>query len=329
MTPAGPAGRAGPEPGPIAVTVVGGYLGAGKTTLVNRVLAGADERIAVLVNDFGEVVVDDSLIVARDGATMTLANGCICCSLVDGFAAALDRVRRAEPRPDRLLVETSGVSDPATVAAYATVPGFVLDGVLVMVDVETVRRHATDRYVGDMVLRQLRSADLLVVNKADLVPADQRAGVQTWLAGQAPGVHQVAGVAWRLPLSMVLGPPGLTAPTGRGPGPADHDHHDEHGAGEHGFRSWTRRWEHPLDRRRLETALSELPGDVHRVKGPVRLRPGPGDEPGRWVLVQAVGARWGLSPFTPGGRPDGPGTLVVVGTTGADGDAWLDRLGDA
>ncbi|MFV0260145.1 MAG: CobW family GTP-binding protein [Acidimicrobiales bacterium] len=337
---------ADPGPGPIAMTVVGGYLGAGKTTLINRVLANAEGRIAVLVNEFGDIAVDESLVVARDGETMTLANGCICCSLVDGLAAALDQVRRAEPRPDRLLVETSGVSDPGTVAAYATVPGFVLDGVLVLVDVETVRRRAGDRYVGDMVRRQLRSADLLLVNKIDLVPADRVAEVQVWLAAQAPGIHQVAGVASRVPLSMLVGPssiPGLpdTADTSgdAGDGEAGVDEAGGTGAGrapggathptDHGFRSWTRQWDRPLERGRVEAAMDDLPTDLHRVKGAVRLGSGP-DDPGHWVVVRAVGARWTITPFDPAVGPDnGPGTMVVVGTIGADGDRWLDRLGTA
>ena len=92
--------------------MVGGYLGAGKTTLVNHVLRHADERMAVLVNDFGSIDVDRELIVAGDGDTITLANGCICCSLADGFAAALDVVRSARPAPHRLVVEASGGGRP-------------------------------------------------------------------------------------------------------------------------------------------------------------------------------------------------------------------------
>ncbi len=81
----------------IAVTVIGGYLGAGKTTLVNHILRTADERIAVLVNDFGDINIDEDLIASQDGDTISLANGCICCSLVDGFSAALATITALDP----------------------------------------------------------------------------------------------------------------------------------------------------------------------------------------------------------------------------------------
>jgi len=76
----------------IAVNVIGGYLGAGKTTLVNYILRTADQRIVVLVNDFGEINIDSELIASQDGDTISLANGCICCSLIGGFAAALETI---------------------------------------------------------------------------------------------------------------------------------------------------------------------------------------------------------------------------------------------
>ena len=178
----------------IAVTVIGGYLGAGKTTLVNHILGTADHRIAVLVNDFGDINIDQDLIASQDGDTISLANGCICCSLVDGFSAALDKVRAANPQPERLIVEASGVADPATVSAYGHGPGLTLDATIVVVDAETVRAKSRDVYVGDTVLGQLRSGDITVMNKVDLVGEADIEQTSTWLRERCPN-------------AVIIGPP--------------------------------------------------------------------------------------------------------------------------
>jgi len=136
---------------PIPVTVVGGFLGAGKTSLVNGILEQSEERrIAVLVNDFGALCVDASLVSARSARTISLANGCICCTLVDGLAQALLDVLQFDPPPDHLLVEASGVSDPRRIAQVGRAdPALADGGTLVLVAADQIRALACDRYVGD------------------------------------------------------------------------------------------------------------------------------------------------------------------------------------
>jgi len=295
-----------------AVTVVGGYLGAGKTTLVNHVLSAADERIVVLVNDFGEVNIDESLIVSRDGDTMTLANGCVCCSLVDGLAGVLDTVRLLEPPPDRLLIEASGVADPASIAAYAYLPGLRLDAVIVVIDAETVRTKALDRYVGDTVLGQLRSADLVLMNKVDLVSGVDAGELTQWLAETAPQAAVVRCRHAEVPLDIVFGVTPSPPVTAR-----DLHHHDL-------FESWTYRTERPLVRAALEHLLTDLPEGVHRLKGIVRFD----NAPNRRTVVQAVGHRWTI---TDDGSWDGDrvSVLVAIGRRAAVGATWLaDQLED-
>jgi len=125
----------------LPVTLVAGYLGAGKTTLINRILAAdTGQKIAVMVNDFGAINIDARLIQARDGGVLQLANGCICCSIQSDLKAQLRDLIRAADRPDHLVIETSGVSDPARVAAVLQHPGLKektrIDAVVTLVDLE-------------------------------------------------------------------------------------------------------------------------------------------------------------------------------------------------
>ena len=156
----------------LPLTVVGGYLGAGKTTLVNRLLADPrGQRIAVLVNDFGEIGIDEVLIgeASDDPSILSLANGCVCCSLAEGFAETLGKVREMAHRLDRVVVEVSGVGEPAKVARWSRTPGFSPDGVVVVVDGSRIGEQLEDRRIGETVAAQVADADLLLLTRADLL----------------------------------------------------------------------------------------------------------------------------------------------------------------
>ena len=116
----------------LPAVVIGGYLGAGKTTLVNRVLrAAAGRRIAVVVNDFGEIGIDADLIESRDGDVLNLAGGCVCCAVGSDLVAGLMALPQRIAPPDVVLIETSGVALPGAVArAVRLVPGLDADGIV-------------------------------------------------------------------------------------------------------------------------------------------------------------------------------------------------------
>lgn len=302
----------------IAVTVIGGYLGAGKTTLLNHVLRTADQRIAVLVNDFGDINIDEDLIASQDGDTLSLANGCICCSLIDGFSAALETIRALEPQPQRLVIESSGVADPATVAAYGHGPGLTLDATIVVVDAETIRTKSRDVYVGDTILGQLRSGDIVVMNKVDLVDDDDALSTEEWLREQCPDAVLIGATNGVVDPALLFG---MVEP--RPTVVADAHDHEHAGDGTHQhadslFDSWSWSSPEPLSRATIEALMQSMPTEVVRAKGLVLVD----DEPDRTMVLQRVGRRWTLRPFGP--RADGAETrLVVIGFHDAISDDWL------
>lgn len=264
----------------IPLTVIGGYLGAGKTTLLNHVLRHADgRRYAMLVNDFGALNIDASLIESRDGNVVRLDNGCVCCNLVSGLAKALHDIQEMRPLPEHVIIEASGVADPARIGYYAHVAPYVPAGVLVVVDADAVRQKAADRFVGDAVLRQLRSADLVVVNKIDLLDAAQLDGLRKWLAETVEGVRTLEVSHAEIPAGLLLdvSPQMPTAP-------ASHDHGPR-------YVSWSFSSERSFQEAALRQLIDGWPESLLRAKGFVYLA----DDPAHRYVLQLMGRRWTLT----------------------------------
>lgn len=175
------------EARPLPLTVIGGYLGAGKTTLINALLRRREQRrYAVLVNDFGELNIDAALIESEADDTIALTNGCVCCAIGDDLGAALTQLAGQAPPFDAVLLEASGVADPAKLGSLAnTWPGFMLQQVVVVVDAERTRPLTADPFIGDHVLQQLKRADLLLLSKLDRLTEASEASFRTWLGQQA------------------------------------------------------------------------------------------------------------------------------------------------
>lgn len=191
----------------LPVTVIGGYLGTGKTTLVNRLLRDADgQRLAVLVNDFGATPIDRDLIVSSSGDTLEISGGCVCCSYGSDLMDTLMTLPEQRPDIERVLLETSGVALPGMVASAVTLlPAYRIDGIVVMVDVETVRTMADDAYLGDTITRQLAAADLVVANRCDLVDETSLPETLAWLATQSPAARILPATRAEIAPDLLLG----------------------------------------------------------------------------------------------------------------------------
>ncbi|MBY5935030.1 GTP-binding protein [Tateyamaria omphalii] len=161
---------------PLPLTIIGGYLGAGKTTLINQILRHSNgQRLAVLVNDFGALPIDADLIEAQDDDLIALAGGCVCCSYGDDLMLALTRMRTLDPKPDHVLLETSGVALPGKIAGAVSLfgTGIHVLGVVVLADADGLPAQLQDSYLADTIIRQLGSADLVSLTKTDLATPER------------------------------------------------------------------------------------------------------------------------------------------------------------
>ena len=279
----------------IPVTILSGYLGSGKTTIINRALAGTHGlRLGVLVNDFGPVNIDASLIAAEGDDLVELSNGCVCCSIGDDLGAAMSALSARPDPPQHLLLEASGVAEPARIVMSAGYwPGFELDAVVVAADVETIDARARDKYVGRLVRNQLAAADLIVLTKSDLVQPERMTEVTKWMRLQRPQARIVPAVDGRLPVELLLGKAGR-AGSGINPGSAQ-----VHFA----TAVWHPRG--PVDVARLAERMGTLPNWVHRVKGFVQDAAS-----GANMLVQVSGQRCVMVPA----ENQQERCLVMIGT---------------
>lgn len=310
-----------PNPPPIPVTVVAGYLGAGKTTLLNGLLQNNHGmRLAVLVNDFGAVNIDVDTIVEHNGTTMSLVNGCVCCSIVDSLGDALDSARELIPAPDRIVIEASGVADPSNIAAYGEGwPGCRLDAVIVVADAETIMSRAVDKFVGELVVRQLTRADIVVLTKCDLVGASQREGVSEWLRERIGQIPVVLNDGGPIEGALLLGS-NLASPSNSPPVPeADQRHANR--VDMPLFDSIALEIDRSTPREQIEFALRAWPDHVLRVKGLVRIEA----ENDKLYLIQRVGARWSLTEMMQEVNESHVGQLVILGIRGTLNSEALQR----
>ena len=170
---------------PIDVIIVGGYLGSGKSSLVNHILGSSDKsEIGVIVNDLAPVNVDADHVIQEAGFTVGIQDGCVCCSVGDRLCEAFEWMVAFRPRLKRILVEASGVGDPQRISYYVHgIRDLDLRAMVTVADASMLVERLHDKFVGSLVNQQIRVASLLVVNKIDLVPAERLSRVEAVLRG--------------------------------------------------------------------------------------------------------------------------------------------------
>ncbi len=267
---------------PIPMVVLGGYLGAGKTTLVNALLRNANGlRVTVLVNDFGSINIDASLIRERGDDVIGLENGCVCCTIGGRLVETLIALGEREVRPDLLVIEASGVSDPLRIAQVGLLDrAFRLHGIVVAVDANGIEETLDDRYVGDIARKQIAAASTIVLTKTDLISDSHLTQVRARLDALGATKIVVRADNGVVPPAILFPDDTFTLPGLLRPRPlrATRD------ALPAGLRSFAWQTDAVLDRTRLKSALAMFPGKLLRAKGFVALSHGMSE-------MHAVGSR--------------------------------------
>jgi len=257
----------------IPLTIIGGFLGSGKTSLVNHILNNTvNKRVAVLVNDFGEINIDAKLIVSVEGETVSLANGCVCCSIRDDLLKEVLKLFDGDVVPEHIVIETSGVSKPISVAETflnpATLSLVNVQNMITVLDADLVIDEQAD--YTDLAYSQVAVADLVVINKTDLVSPQRLEAVRKKVADIVPRACILETTFGVVSLDLIYDDQMSRAMESlrekdKLPTPHHEHHHDQE------FATWTFRSDAQWPFDALQRAVEHLPLGIFRAKGMVRL----------------------------------------------------------
>lgn len=306
------------------ITILSGFLGAGKTTLLNGLLRASPEPLGVIVNDFGAVNIDAQLVGGSEAVEgeVALQGGCICCSIRgDLIGALLEIVKRDNP-PAHIIIEPSGVSDPAAIARTFMNPRiesfFELSAIVVCVDPSEFTQLIHQHW--ELANDQIRVADFVVLTKGDLSSADERLATRELLSSIVGEVRVLESSLESPPTDMLLDTGRVWSPERLGelPRPPVHVHeiggheHEHHHHARHAYETWTYRSEKPMSIEALRQTLQRLPDSVFRAKGFVYTL----EQPEARVVAHVVGRRVSLALGESWGTAATTTELVFLGPEG-------------
>ena len=335
----------------IPATVITGFLGSGKTTLIRHIIShAAGKRLALIVNEFGDIGMDAAMLgdCAAEGCKIDdiieLANGCICCTVADDFLPSMQKLLKQQPLPDHIIIETSGLALPQPLVQAFNWPDIraqvMLDGVITLVDGPALASGSVahdlaaleaqraadeeldhDSPIDELFKDQIGAANMIVLSKADQLDAageaSARAVIESHLAGPTPIIVAANGVA---PMDAILGLDMEEQAHER----AGHSHHHDHHHHDHGhdaFSSFIIAMPKITSVKAVELQIATLAGEfgILRAKGRLSV-----DSKALPLVVQAVGQR--VDSYFARASDGSIDQLVVIGLTGLDGMAIAKRL---
>ncbi|WP_169566306.1 CobW family GTP-binding protein [Sneathiella limimaris] len=301
---------------PLPMTVLSGFLGSGKTSLVNKLLHSArGKRILVMVNDFGDISIDEDLIMAEEDGMLSLANGCVCCSMGADLYEAFDKALSISPPPDHLLIEASGVAEPHKIANFARAePDLKLNAIVTMVDAVNFLTNLEDPHVGEILIHQVKAADLLLLSKSQLATEDQLRDLSEVVERLAATTAVVDIAAYSGLEELVLGSPIRIDPTPASSFAHDHDHEDI-------FCSWSCLLAGEITAGNVRSIFQSLPSQILRAKG-IFVNA----DDGETYEMHRVGQRLEIQKSMANTDNPGVARFVIIGTTQPEFDGIVARL---